>query len=596
MGRGSASRQRDDWPTARGAPILRAVAPAPGRPLGPRTPKPVPDSLAHALLARYARVVRAPGLLSVSRAHIDSCLYHGPASLDFARTLAEAGAQVTVPTTLNVGAIDLLHPELFRGDPAVAAAGRAMRQHYTAMGCRPTWTCAPYQLPDRPGLGEQVAWAESNAIVFANSALGARTERYGDFIDLCAAITGQVPAVGLHTDAGRRGRVLVEVRGVGDRARRHDTFFAVLGHVVGRAVGTAIPVIDGVDAASEDDLKAFGAAAASSGAVAMFHMVGITPEAPTRAAAFGGDAPARTLVVGPAELAAGAAELTSTGSRQLGAVSLGTPHFSYDEFTRLRALLAGRAVSPAIECYVSTGRDVLARLDAEGWGDALRAQGVRMVTDTCTYLSPILRGAPGVVMTNSAKWAWYAPGNLGYQVVFGSLAECVESAVRGAAWRDESPWGAPAGGPRAVLAEGGDTLAAVAQARALVAGEGEGPVLALDERLSFWGGVDAETGAIIDTHHPQHGASVAGTVVVLPTGRGSSSSSSVLAEVIRGGVGPAALVLREGDPILALGALVAEALYGRAVPVVELPPADYAAVAARGRARVVAREDGVTVT
>jgi predicted aconitase len=392
------------------------------------------------LITRMADMVGARRLIPITRAHIDGCLYHGPASIDFARTLAESGAKVHVPTTLNVGAIDLLHPTLFRGRPEVAAASREMMRHYAAMGCRQTWTCAPYQLVERPHLGEQIAWAESNAIVFANSVLGARTERYGDFIDICAALTGCVPEYGLHTDEGRVGQTLMHVRGIPDATRRRETFFATLGHLVGRLAGTAIPVIDGVDHATEDQLKAFGAAAASSGSVAMFHMVGVTPEAPTRREAFGGRAPDRTVVLGPTELAAAAAELTTTNTRTLGAVSIGTPHFSYAEFERLRSLLAERLVSPDLEFFVSTGRDTLARIDAEGWGGALRACGVQIVTDTCTYLTPILSGRPGAVMTNSAKWAWYAPGNLGYDVIFASLEECVESAVRGEVWRDDVPW------------------------------------------------------------------------------------------------------------------------------------------------------------
>lgn len=398
-------------------------------------------SLARRLLSRYADIVGATRLIPVARAHVDGCLYHGPASLDFARTLADGGTQVQVPTTLNVGAIDLLHPELFRGRPEVAAAAREMRRHYVAMGCRQTWTCAPYQLADRPAFGEQIAWAESNAIVFANSVLGARTERYGDFIDLCAAITGQVPDVGLHTDEGRLARVLVRVRGVPERARARDTFFATLGHLLGERAAGAICAIEGVEGATEDDLKALGAAAASSGAVAMFHLVGVTPEAPTLREAMGGRAPERTLDLGPDDFAQAMSALTSTTTTLLGAVSVGTPHFSYDEFARLHALLADRVIAEGIEFFVSTGRDTLARIDAEGWGASLRQRGVQVVTDTCTYITPILSGRPGAVMTNSAKWAWYAPSNLGYEVVFASLDECVESAVRGVVWRDAGQWG-----------------------------------------------------------------------------------------------------------------------------------------------------------
>jgi predicted aconitase len=188
-------------------------------------------------------------------------------------------------------------------------------------------------------------------------------------------------------------------------------------------------------------LKALGAAAASSGAVGMFHCVGFTPEAPTLGAACGGKRPSETEDVGPVELAAAARELTSDGDASLGAISVGTPHFSISEFTTFRQLLDGRAVSDRIECYVSTGRHILAELTTRGWADEFARAGVRIVTDTCTYVTPIVSPGAGAVMTNSAKWAWYAPGNLGRRVIFGSLRECVESAVRGTVWRDASLWG-----------------------------------------------------------------------------------------------------------------------------------------------------------
>jgi predicted aconitase len=394
--------------------------------------------LAMRLVTRMADVSGATTLLPISRAHVDGCLYHGQVSLDFARTLAEGGGQVRVPTTLNVGIVDLLHPELFRGPPEVAAAGREMMRHYRALGCRQTWTCAPYQLADRPQPGEQVAWAESNAIVFCNSVLGARTERYGDFMDIAAALTGWVPASGLHTDAGRRARVVVSVEGIPSAVRTRDIFFAALGQFVGTHVAGAIPAIAGLDSASEDQLKALGAVAASAGAVAMFHVVGITPEAGSLDEALGGEPPERVLAFDGRALAAALAALSSPRTQRLGAISIGTPHFSLAEFDELRTRLAGRAVHEDIVFYVSTGREVLGAIAARGWDAELARLGVTIVTDTCTYITPILRAHPGAVMTNSGKWAWYAPGNLGYEVVFGTLEECVESAVRGDVWRDEA--------------------------------------------------------------------------------------------------------------------------------------------------------------
>src|SRR5207237_6259211 len=143
-------------------------------------------------------------------------------------------------------------------------------------------TCAPYQTAWRPHFGQQSAWGESNAIVFANSVIGARTERYPDLLDICAAITGRVPATGLHLAENRAGQLLLRLQAVPIRLQQDDSFYPVLGYVVGQIAGDRIPVIDGLrHTPAEDQLKAFGAAAASSGAVALFHLVGVTPEEPT---------------------------------------------------------------------------------------------------------------------------------------------------------------------------------------------------------------------------------------------------------------------------------------------------------------------------
>jgi predicted aconitase len=396
--------------------------------------------IAAEIVVRMAKVTGADRLIPVTSAHIDGCLYHGPVSTDFARQLVDAGGAVSVPTTLNVGAIDMIHPELFRGSQETAAASRELARLYTALGCRSTWTCAPYQLAKRPAFGEHIAWAESNAIVFANSVLGARTARYGDFIDIAAAITGRVPHSGLHRDEDRLGHTLFRLERVSPRLAESDVLFATLGHVIGKHAAGQIPVVEGIERATEDQLKALGAAAASSGSIGMFHVVGVTPEAETLSMAFGGRAPARVIDVSRADLAAAAAELSPSVDEPISAVSVGTPHFSLEEFRMLRALIGGRTFSPLIDFYVSTGRDMMQQIDAAGWLDELQQAGVQIVTDTCTYITPIIKHRTGVVMTNSAKWAWYAPGNTGLRPVFGSLRECVETAVNGELWRDESLW------------------------------------------------------------------------------------------------------------------------------------------------------------
>ena len=388
--------------------------------------------LAMRMVVALARMVGAERLLAVTQAHIDSCLYHGRAGLDFAQRLADAGGQVQVPTTLNVSSLDLRHPDRVRLDPDDQRDARALMDAYVRMGCRPTWTCAPYQLASRPQRGEHVAWAESTAIVFANAVLGARTERYGDFIDICAALTGRVPDAGLHRDEARHGRIVFDVSGLPTVLREEPVLFPLVGHVVGARTGTRVPVVDGLPTnASEDDCKALGAAAASSGGVAMFHAVGITPEAPTRADALGHREPDEVVPVTTAMLHEARDELTTTDTEELAAVSVGTPHASVAEFDRLAQLFAAAGARSQVPFYVNTGRDVLDEVIRRGWATGLEDAGVLVVTDTCTYITPVLDVRSGAVMTDSAKCAYYAPGNSGVDTVFASLAECVDSAVRG---------------------------------------------------------------------------------------------------------------------------------------------------------------------
>jgi predicted aconitase len=395
-------------------------------------------ALAMRIVVEMAGVSAAERLIDVASAHVDGCLYHGIAGLEFAERLVAGGAQVAVPTTLNVGALDLLHPGRYRGDVGTAANARRQMDAYVAMGCRPTWTCAPYQLPGRPAFGQHVAWAESNAIVFCNSVLGARTDRYGDFIDICAALTGRVPFAGLHRDEARRAGLVVTLDGISERLLASDALYPVLGHVLGREAGSEVPALVGLPAdTSEDRMKALGAAAASSGSVGMVHAVGITPEAPTLEAATGGEE-VRELRVTTARLRAARDELSTDAPERLGAVSVGTPHASLAQLERLAALLG--AAEPKVPLYVNVGREVLAVAEGRGLVPRLESLGVRVVSDTCTYISPVMDEVNGSVMTDSAKWAWYAPANLGVDVVIGGLEECVRSAVAGRVLLDETLW------------------------------------------------------------------------------------------------------------------------------------------------------------
>jgi predicted aconitase len=404
-------------------------------------------ALAMRVVIGTARVSGATRLISVDSAHIDSCLYHGQAGLDFAERLAALGGRVAVRTTLNVGSLDLLHPGLVRADAELADSGRRLMDAYLALGCEATWTCAPYQISHRPAVGTHVAWAESNAIAFVNSVLGARSDRYGDFLDIAAALTGRVPDAGLHRDAARKARLVLDCSGLPRELLAEDAAWAALGSLLGDTAGTEVAALTGLpgDLAdggmTEDRLKALGATAASAGGVALFHVVGVTPEAPDLGSVLPQGGPDRTVTVDTAALRVARDRLSTASEGPIDAVSLGTPHFSVSEFAALTALVSGGPrFSTDVDVYVSTSRAVLAESERLGYVEPIVAAGARIVTDTCTYVTPVLRPGTAVVMTNSGKWAWYAPANLGIDSVLGSLGECVASAREGKVVRDELLW------------------------------------------------------------------------------------------------------------------------------------------------------------
>ena len=252
---------------------------------------------------------------------------------------------------------------------------------------------------------------------------------------------GRAPAAGLHLDTNRHATIVFDVSGVPGSLLDLDVAYPVLGHHIGKRVGSSVPVIVGAPSAvSEDRLKAIGSAGASSGSLAMFHVVGSPPEAPTLDAALGGRSPLETHTVTAADLRVARDQLTTSTSSRLGAVSLGTPHYSVAEFERVVGLLSDRPVHPHVHAYISTGRTVLHEISLRGWTRRLEDAGVQIVTDTCTYITPVMADIHGTAMTDSAKWAYYAPGNLGLDVAFGSVEDCVESAVRGEVVRDETVW------------------------------------------------------------------------------------------------------------------------------------------------------------
>jgi predicted aconitase len=396
--------------------------------------------LAMELVLQAGRILMAPHLIPVTYAHIDACFYNGQAHVDFAQFMLDHGAKFPIPAWTNNGVVSATHPELYDGNPdtEMIDGARQLMQLYAQLGCKPTWTCAPYQIPGGPKFGEHIVVGESNAVTYYNSAVGARTNKYGDYLDVACALVGKAPYAGLHTDEGRKAELGFDVSQLPERWRSENIFHHLLGHHIGRIAGRRVPIVTGLlPTTNTDDLKAISTAVASSGGVELWHGVGITPEAQSLQAVFGGD---EIHQVTNDDLIKAQSQLSSGRDGPLAMVAMGTPHFSASEFRAVVEALEGRKAK--IPFTITTSRFVWDYVISKGWDDILKRAGITIIGDICSYYAPGINGMKGCVMTNSAKWAYYAPGMLPVEVCFGSLRECVESAVRGEVWRDPSLWGA----------------------------------------------------------------------------------------------------------------------------------------------------------
>jgi len=370
----------------------------------------------------------ASALVDVTQGHIDGCIYASPANLTFAEKMAEMGAKVRVPTTMNAISVDKAHwrsqgmPEDF-GDPAARLADA-----YVRMGCRPTFTCSPYLLDSAPQAGDMIAWAESNAVIFANTVLGARTAKHPDFLDLCIALTGRAPLAGVYLEENRRPQRIVNValpQGV------DDAFWPLIGYLAGKAAPDCIPLLRGLGPAkpSRDDLKALCAAFGTTSAAPMLHIEGVTPEA--------GLPPLETadiVTVSPSDMAAGWS-LLNEGPEEVQLVAIGSPHASLEECHALAAQFAGRRRHADVAVIVTAGQQVIDAAGQDGTLQSLRDSGVQVLPDLCwcSISEPVFPTKTRALMTNSGKYAHYGPGLSGRAVRFGSLADCVESALTGRA-------------------------------------------------------------------------------------------------------------------------------------------------------------------
>jgi predicted aconitase/predicted aconitase with swiveling domain len=397
------------------------------------------------IVLRMAELQGARSLVDVTQAHIDGCIYTGPASLRFARQLVQWGAKVRVPTTLNSISVDQRRWRELGVDPALGEPASALGDAYMAMGAQLSYTCAPYLLDSAPKAGEQIVWAESNAVVYANSVLGAHTLKYPDYLDICIALTGRAPLIGCHLDAQRKARLQIELPALGDL---DDAFYPLLGYHIGALAGSRVPLVLGLEKRkpSLDDLKAFGAAFATTSAAPLFHIAGVTPEAIDPAQVLEAGARIAVEKIRLQDLMLSWRELNSARDPRVDVVSLGNPHFSLGEFAHLARLGRGRHKHPDVVLAITCGRAVLEQAREAGHIAVIEAFGATLVTDTCWCMlgEPVIPPAATTLMTNSGKYAHYAPGLVGRKVHFASLAECVDAACSATASGRLPAWLQPA--------------------------------------------------------------------------------------------------------------------------------------------------------
>lgn len=393
------------------------------------------DAVATAMriVVKAAHLQGAAALTDVTRGHIDGCILANQANLIFAEKMADLGARVRVPTTMNAISVDRENWQRQGVPPVFGGHAARLADAYVRMGCQPTFTCAPYLLDDSPTQGEGIAWAESNAVIYANTVLGARTPKHPDYLDLCIAVTGRAPLAGVYLDAERRaGRVLDFDIPPG----ANEAIWPLIGYLAGLKSPDRIPLLRGLAGLNPttDDLKALCAAFGTTSAAPMLHVEGVTPEA---------DMPPRD---GADQRAVTRADLAATwvslnpGPEMVELIAIGSPHASAPECRALAAALAGRKVG--IATMITAGRAIIAELRRDGTLDALKASGVQIIPDMCwcSITEPVFPPEARTVMTNSGKYAHYGPGLSGRALRFGSLADCVAAAFSGHAPKALPDW------------------------------------------------------------------------------------------------------------------------------------------------------------
>ncbi len=371
------------------------------------------------ILVALGEIFGAESLIDVGSVQVAGVSYHnlGDAGLEFLNSLAADG-KVKVLTTLNPAGMDLENWQQLGISPDFADKQNQVIDAFERMGILISCTCTPYLIGNLPLYGEHVAWSESSAVTFANSVLGARTNREGGPSALAAAFVGKTPCYGLHLDENRVPDIHIQVKA--ELSKLSD--WGALGYAIGKKAENKIAYITGIKTVELDELKSFCASVVTYGAKPLFYMKGVTPGAEAQ------KQPQETVTIEQSDIQ-NAYDNINDDVEAIDFVCVGCPHCSIKEIQEIAGLIEGKKVKEGTELWVATSRTAKQLADKRGYTAAIEAAGGKFACDTCMAVAP-LKGRFKALATTSAKGCFYSRQNL-MKTKMGSMKECVEAAVTG---------------------------------------------------------------------------------------------------------------------------------------------------------------------
>jgi predicted aconitase len=375
------------------------------------------------ILVALGTIYGADSMLPVSSVQIAGVSYDnlGEAGLEFLQEMADGDGKARVPTTLNPAGMDLEDWPRMGIQPEFARKQTQVIEAFSRMGVMTTCSCTPYLFGNLPHFGEHIAWSESSAICFANSVLGARTNREGGPSALAAALTGRTPAYGLHRDQDRRPILAIKVEGEIRGTRDFGALGAALGKKLDALSTRPILYIQGIDRASLEELKSFSASIATYGGCGIFHMEGITPEAACQ------EVPASQMSVTNQDIVLASQQLNEAQDQETDFVTLGCPHLSLEELIHIANQIKGRKVTKTF--WITTSRPVKLIAESMGYARLIEESGAALAADTCCVVAPIKKRFK-VMATDSAKACYYASSKNGFQTKFLPFDDVIEEAFK----------------------------------------------------------------------------------------------------------------------------------------------------------------------